>query len=202
MKKIPRSWKEVTLQQYIELETLPKYDTKNEEEILNRKIVEAHILTGLSVEEIDKMPFGELYEIKNLLDSNKPYRLRKSFKHNGIRYKVELNPLKLESDRFLAVLNLSKLDPVKKTPQILLNICRPYKRTLFGRKYYDFEPEEFEKRIQDFRNLKMNIVNPILVFFCNLSELLLITIQGYSDKVMTEQQMKLEEIRKELLKEN
>lgn len=197
---IPTKWSEVSLQQYIELETLPKLDTDNEEEILKRKIVEAHILTGLSVEEIDKLPFGELYKIKELLSSKRPYKIRKRFKLNGIRYKVQLNPTKLNSDRFLSVLNLSRKDPVKKMPQILLNICTPYKRTLFGRKYYDLEPDEFVKRIDDFKELKMSIANPILVFFYNLSEVLQQTILKYSENKMTQIQKEMKQTQAELLK--
>lgn len=201
MKRIPRSWKEVTLKQYIELELLPKYDTDNEEEILKRKITEAHILTRLSVQEIDKMPFGELYEIKRLLDSNKPQRLRRSFKHNGVRYRVQLNPVKLDADKFLSILNLSRKDPIKKTPQILLNVCRPYKRVLFfWRKYYDFEPEEYVKKIEEFEQLPMNIASPILVFFCNLSEKLLKRIQEYSDQQMKKQIKILNKTKAELRK--
>ena len=199
--KIPKSWKDVTLQQYIELETLPNYDVDSESEILQRKITEAHILTGLSVKEIDKMPFGELYKIKTLLDSKKPQRLRRSFKHRGVRYRVQLNPSKLDSGRFLAILNLSRKDPVKKTPQILLNVCIPYKRVLFfWRKYYEFESEEFVDKIREFEQLPVSVANPILVFFCNLSERLLKRTQEYLGQQMSRQADILAKTKKELLK--
>lgn len=199
MGKIPKSWREVTLGQYVELESLPDYDKEDEQEILKRKITEAHILTGLSVEEIDKLPFGEMFAIKDLLNSKKPEKLRRKFKLNGVRYHVQINPMKLDSDKFLSILNLTRNDPIKRSPQIILNICKPYKRRFFFfKKYYSFDPGEYIARIDDFKDLTMDTANPILVFFCFLFDELLNHTQEYSEKQLKRMNKRMERIGEEL----
>lgn len=203
MKKsvIPKDWSKVTLGQYVELELLPEYDREDPEQVLIRKTTEAHILTGLDVEEIDKLTIEEIVTMRDFLASKMPQAIQKRFKLNGIRYEVELNPTKHNRNKFVSVLNMIRANPVKNMHQVLFTICRPYRRTLTGRKYYDFDAWESRERINDFKSITMDIANPIMVFFCNLSQELLNLIQSYLDNQNQTMQAKIKEMTNELLSE-
>lgn len=197
---IPKDWSKVTLGQYVELELLGDYD-KDPEQVLLRKTTEAHILTGLDVEEIDKLTIADIMVMRDLLNSKMPQIIQKRFKLKGIRYEVELNPSALNYGQFTSVLNLIRSSPVKNMHQVLFNICRPYKRRIFWRKYYDFKPGEVRERINDFKSITMDIANPIMVFFCNLSQELSNLTLSYLDNQNRMMQTKIKEMTNELLSE-
>lgn len=198
---IPKSWSKVTIGQYAELELLGDYDKENPDEILKRKTTEAHILTGLDVEEIDKLTVEEIIQMRDFLDSNLPTVVKQSFKLKGIRYEVELNPTRLSKGQFVSVLNLIRGGAVKNMHQVLFNICKPYKRRFLYRKYYSFEPGEVRERIADFKSVTMDIANPVMVFFCNLSQELSNHTQLFLDAKMKQMNQMVKQMEKELLEE-
>ena len=200
---IPTKWKEVTIEQFVELQAALEEKPKTDLEIVNNKILQAVILSGLTVEEVEELSLDELENVNRLLNSNLPQRIRKSFKLNGIRYKVIFDAKKLNGSRYIAVMNSAKRGTLKSLHQVMYSISQPTKfgfRSKFpfiGYKDYEFKAHEVEGRINDFKSLTIDIANPVSVFFSNLSKCLTKVL----DDSLLKQTRKMTQMTNELTKD-
>ena len=167
---IPKSWDKITIEQFVELQDALDEKPKTDLEIVNNKILQAVILSGLTVEEVEELSLDELENVNRLLGSDLPQRIRKSFKLNGIRYKVIFDARKLNGSRYIAVMNTAKRGTIKGLHQVMYSISQPTKfgfRKKFpfiGYKDYEFKAYEVEDRINDFKQLTIDIaVSSVMV---------------------------------------
>lgn len=178
---IPNKWDNITIDQYIRVVESARRETDDPLTILNEKVKQVSIVTGLPEDEVEDLTLDQIKEIKTLLDSEMPHIKPRRFKFKGVTYRPIYDPKELTGGKYSAIMNLCQ-DPLNKLHQILFLLCVPQKRTLFGWKDYEFESNEMGDKIKEFRELPMGIANPISVFFCALSENLMKAIQDYSDQ--------------------
>lgn len=175
---IPTTWKEVNIEQFVELQEALNEKPVTDLEIVNNKILQAVILSGLSVEEVENLPFNELEKVNKLLNTELPNKVRKYFKLNGIKYRVIYDARRLNGSRYIAVMNSAKRGTLKSLHQVMYSISQPVKFgfkkkfPFIGYNEYEFEAHEVEDRINDFKELSIDIANPVSVFFSNLSKVL------------------------------
>ena len=183
---IPKSWDKITIEQFVELQGTLKEEPKTDRENFDLQVKRVCFLTNLEVEEALKLPTSISTDVNKLLKTPMPTQLLKTFKLNGVRYKVILDARKLNGSRYIAVMNTAKRGAVKNLHQVMYNICQPIRfgfRSKFpfiGWKEYDFEAHEVEDRINDFKQLTLDIANPVSVFFSAVSKSLTIALEDYS----------------------
>lgn len=208
---IPSNWNNITLEQYQKLQKTSEYEVETDIQILNQKIEQTCIITGLPEEEVEKLPFNELNKVKELIETDLPEVIVQEFVLNGIRYRARLDPTKCSGGDYITIMNLAKKGDAY-LHQIIFTICKPIKKgwyktkgKLVGKSYgwheYDFEAWELEDRIKDFKQLTMNIVNPLRLFFLNVSIELTESTQAYLENVMKMTTKELESIKEDLQKD-
>jgi len=189
---IPKKWDKITIEQFVNLQATTKEEPKTELDKFNLNIKRVCYLTGLEVEEALKLPTSVSIDIEKLLKTEMPQRLSTTFKLNGVQYKVILDARQLDGQRYISVMNSAKRGTMKNLHQVMYNICKPIKfgfRKKFpfiGYKEYEFEAHEVEERINDFKQLTLDIANPVSVFFSTLSKSLIVALEDYSLQKMKE----------------
>lgn len=172
--KVPTSWADVTLNQYIQLTEVPELGFDELES--NLKILS--ILTGVSDYVFLSFPKGELKKITSLVSfihETPKYKLPLSIKLNGKRYNVNVLPSTISAGEYIDLSEYTKDKKLinKNLPKILAVILQPINRLGFkskedyknieGRKIQTVESRErIEKELLD---LTMDKVFPISDFF-------------------------------------
>ena len=100
------------------------------------------------------------------------------FKHNDIWWHVNYDITKLSAGDFISLSNFTKDEDtiVQNLPEIASIFIKPYKR-----KWFKFKPIEIET-IEHIKTMKVGIVYPLCVFFCNLIVNLRPDIETYLEK--------------------
>jgi hypothetical protein len=194
--KLPKGWKDISIGQFIDL--LPSnYKDKNEVEQLIHTL---KTVSNSSIEEVRKLSIKDAKEYAskltflNELPSGKPLM---KFKLKGVTYKVEPDAQKCSAGTYITTMHIFQdmdKDPdlVNKNLHIILaQIIKPtyFNWRKFKREYKEVDIMELSKVL--YEELPVSIAYPIIVFFCNLSKLLIPVISDYSTK-------KIEEVKKEL----
>lgn len=158
----PRSWKELTLKQYQEIERY--YADKTDEQVDVREIM--HILFNKTQDEIDALPIDVferlLRELKWLSDKPQFDEPRAYVYINDVRYTVNVVE-KLKAGEYIAVDTAIKADR-HNYAAILAILCRR------DGEIYDskFENEVLPSRIEMFEQVHVVDVMPIVSFFLQL----------------------------------
>ena len=193
----PKSWKDITINQYIDL--LPSATKgKSEFEAIYHNL---KTLFGLSKEESRKLSVDDVerlmrkVEFINEAPSGKPV---KKFRLNGTRYEVEINIKKHKADNYMLV--MERLKELQRDPEtveknlhlIMAVVCHPTKWSWKKFKYVKAENDLLNTAELFYNDMPISIAYPISVFFCVLSKSLTSYIQNYSTT-------KMETVEKELL---
>lgn len=158
----PRSWKELTLKQYQEIERY--YADKTDEQVDVREIM--HILFNKTQDEIDALPIDVferlLRELKWLSDKPQFDEPRAYVYINDVRYTVNVVE-KLKAGEYIAVDTAIKADR-HNYAAILAILCRK-QGEIYDSK---FENEVLPSRIEMFEKVPVVDVMPIVNFFLQL----------------------------------
>ena len=158
----PRSWKQLTLKQYQEIERY--YADKTDEQVDVREIM--HILFNKTQDEIDALPIDVferlLRELKWLSDKPQFDEPRAYVYINDVRYTVNVVE-KLKAGEYIAVDTAIKADR-HNYAAILAILCRK-EGEIYDSK---FENEVLPSRIEMFEQIPVVDVMPIVSFFLQL----------------------------------
>lgn len=156
---LPKSWDEITLKQFQEID---KYYKDKDKEADIRDII--HILANKSMDEVNQLPV-EFLEImlSNLAFMNEQptTEITNKIELDGITYQVNIMN-KLKTGEYVAVDNVVKADAAN-FAAILAIICRK-EDEIFDSHY---ENEVLEDRIKMFENAPITKVLPVMSFFIN-----------------------------------
>lgn len=157
----PRSWNELTLKQYQEIE---RYYSDKDKKFDIRDVL--HILYNRSVDEVNLLPMDIcerlIEQLSWLSDSPEYDKPRSWIEIDGIRYQVNIME-KLKTGEFIAVDTAIKGDK-HNYAAILAILCRK-QGEIYDSK---FENEVLPSRIEMFENQSMMDVMPIVSFFLAL----------------------------------
>lgn len=179
--KIPKGWHQITIHQFQEL--LPSKMDKHEG--VAKTIHQLHILTEEPKEKLWRLTNSQLQEIKKqlaFLSTERPNHLKTKYKINGQRYKFEVNALNTTAQEYISVMEVLKgLNANPETVEqnlhsLLALVSRPIKWN--GKVRDDYQVTEMAKQFE--HHMTMDIANPIIVFFCNLSKHLTKVTNDYS----------------------
>ena len=190
---IEENWDNVTIDQYVAIKKTEAIIPKDKLEEHDLRVQRACILTDLDLDVINAWSFEELLKVDKLMETDLPTRVIKRFKVNGNRYRFKENPKKYSGGEYSAIMNACKDGGLNNLHRLCYLISQPKNVLGFNKKVTD--PEDIEKRIEDFKQLPLKVANPMAVFFWTLSEVLTDVILDYSTKKM----MKItEQVQKEI----
>lgn len=194
--KIPQSWKDITINQYIE--TLPSsMEGKSDIEAIIHRL---KVLCNISHEQARDTTVSRMYEvIEQLKFMEQPPKgvYKKRFKLNGQWYEVSPDIRDHKADNYMFCMD--RLKELNRDPEtieknlhlIMAIVCIPMKRS--GFKWVKDEQKDILKLSTEFyEDLTMDIVFPISVFFCELSR----SLTGIINDSLTQRIAKAEEIQK------
>ena len=200
--QVPKSWDDISIGQYIELRPVLLADMNDIERLIHLLAV----LLKQPTQEIKKLKIEEYRNIhKDLkfLDSELPREVQNRFEINGKWYEIVLNANELNGGQYMSI--TSKLKDSQNDPEyvynnlheILASISIPVEKKRLGWKHLEIEPSYYKDTAEAFyKHLPMSIAYPIGVFFYNLSQSLMKSIQDYSNQKLTEaEKMKMEVMR-------
>lgn len=180
---IPTNWSQVTLENFYPfartLEETPKTDLEEFDLMVKR----ACFLSDMDVEDIMQLPEDEINKVNNLLRTPYPTKINKYIRHKGQLYRVILNPNAESAWRYKAIMNECRNEKGDNLHKILYLCCVPIK-SMWNKKEVTIPAHEVEELMNGFKQLPYSIVNPIVVFFCNLSKSLTENILLYSEDQM------------------
>lgn len=195
---IPTNWNSITVEQYLQLKGTMEVEVQDCIHALDIGLEQYRILTGDLEADDTKVTTEDLGKIRELIESEMPTKIIETFELNGIRYKARLHPSQLPARDYITIMNLAKKGD-EYLHQILFTIYRPLKKKRFKWVEYDFEAWELKERINDFKGLTMEVVNPLRLFFLNVSIELTEVIQVYLDNQMKTMTKELESVKEDLL---
>lgn len=199
---IPKSWDNVTIDQYVAIKKTEAIIPKDKLEEHDLRVQRACILTDLDLDVINAWSFEELLKVDKLMEANLPTRVVKRFKLNGKRYRFKENPYTYNGGQYCAVMNACKEGGIENLNRLCYLISEPInfwgKRQTTNDEYFNSLladrmlkrpkptplPYEILQLMEDFKQLPLKVANPMAVFFWTLSEVLTDAILDYSTKKM------------------
>lgn len=197
--KIPKSWADISIANFSAyLKVTKKKQESNDVAYITQKVA---AILGISIEEARKIPIEDVNKVVRVMGSKLPSRLMYSFKLKGQRYRAVIDARKLNGEKYTAIKMAQSRDANETLHHLLFLISEPRKfgiRKRFpfiGWKTFEFKPEDLEQRINDFKQLPVDIGWPMASFFLRVSEELKHRLKEYSlselDK-MTDQMRNLQ----------
>lgn len=179
---IPESLEEIKLKDYIKIVNL--LSNSDDEHELVVKIKLASLVTGLSLEDIVKIPANELNDIFEHIISilNKTPKFEQIIKVDGIEYGFIPDMESLSTAEYLD-LSLYFGNDIAKTTAILY---RPIKQKV--KRLYSIQDYKGIKDIEVYDNFPASAYVSCMVFFYDLMNDLLKTIPQYLEENLTEEQ--------------
>lgn len=182
--KIPASWSQVTLRDYISIATLS-------EEEPDYYIQLIATLSGATLNEVERLPVSEYRRAVQALQFLKKQpkdKVKVRIKVKGREFHACLYTHQLTTGQYTDLMAYCK-DPKKITenlPKIMAAFCLPVKRRWWGWKYVaKYEGEEVLPRAEFFEeNMTMNQVFPMSDFFLQTLKNLIPAIQIYLEREM------------------
>lgn len=179
---LPKNWDDITLEQYVAVYKTLSEEPKGEDGDWNLLIKRVCLLTNKEPGWVeDNLTLNDLQKMQEFLKTPLPQKLIRSFRFNGKRYKVDINPTKYDAGRYMSVMNQLKENKVDNLHKVMFQICREV--NWYG-KTVEKDLGKLHEEIESLKQLPMKIVNPISVFFCLLSEHLMNDILRYSTEQM------------------
>lgn len=179
--KVPTSWKDVTLTEYINMQNdLKNYtDIENQEEVYMNVIL--FHLTGLEPKYIKYIKVDDFNKIKiDLLNfiSKTDFPLQTRITLNGKEYGIIPNLSNMTMGEYLDITSFDDLSIDKNWSKICSILYRPVSKTL-TKNFYEIEPYTGDEDKTIFENLDMEFHFGIYGFFLRLSKDCVTTIQKY-----------------------
>lgn len=174
--KTPKSWADITignLSSYMKVSKEKKEMLQNEVTYITQKVA---AILGVTIEEARKIPIEDTNKITKVMASKLPSRLQLSFKLKGQRYNAIIDARKLNGEKYSAIKLIQSRGSDENLHHLLFLISEPRKfgiRKKFpfiGWKTIEFKPEELEERINDFKQLSVDIGWPMASFFLRVSK--------------------------------
>lgn len=176
---IPENISEITLHQFQRYDALVKREL-DAVEFTKRKI---NIFTGIKYNELDRVSNIDFNEVSLLIDKalNEDAEFCDMFELNGIKFGFIPNFDKIQFKEFID-LSLYPLEDVNNLNKVMAILFRPVinKDSLGNYKIEDYNGTEKYSELMKFS--PMNVVNGMLVFFCNLTKELQNSIQKSSSQ--------------------
>lgn len=182
MNMIPKNWDDITLEDYTSIYKTLSEEPKTDSEYWELTVRRVCYLTGKDPNWVDEnMTMDDLSSIQELIKTPLPQKLIKNFSFNGRNYRVDIDPRKYTSGRYMSVMNQLKDEKLENLHKVIYQVCTEV--TFFGKKV---EPDldKLPELIESFKQLPMKVVNPITVFFSILSKELTAAILQYSTSEM------------------
>lgn len=179
MKQKINSWRDITVGQFMDLQTLAKReaDSDNQYEKAENAI---SIFYGLTPKEIDELPTSEFNflskrcaEIMKMPLDDKP---QKVITVNGKRYEIIYDPKQLRHRQFVEIQHFVSNGMFENIHNILASIVMPIGR--FGKRIKN-TAELHDEISNDMLDAKITDVYNSCVFFCKLYLNSLLHIRGY-----------------------
>ena len=203
--KIPTSWEDITLGQYIELRPI----LHTEQEDVTRMINILCVLTGKKREEIKELTIPDFHKlVKKMSFLNEPLSKelkKKRFIIGGKWYEFKIEAKKMLFGEYISVMEI--LQQAGDNEDVLFNnlhkiltvICRPVYKTMFGFKTMDIDGEKIRETADNFyKNMPITIAYPIGVFFYQRSPNLM---EAIKTSLMAEANKKIEEVKADLARD-
>jgi hypothetical protein len=175
---LPKDWNDITIEQYVAVYKTLKDNPKDTDSQSSLLILLTCLLTDKEPEWVeDNLTLNDLAKMQDFLKLDLPKKLVRDFRFNGKRYKVDIDPTKYNAGRYISVMNQLKGDnDIDSLHKVVYQVCREVNWMGFTKKK---NISDIPTEIESFKQLPLKIANPIAVFFCNLSESLMLDIQKY-----------------------
>lgn len=168
--KLPQTWSEVNIGQYIELSKL-----KNEGDAIEYQISIISILSGKTYGEVSRLPIDELKEsIRQtaFIQSLPTGKLKNNLQLNSRQYKINYDLTKLFAGEYIDLKSWTKTPELtqENLHNILALFIKPVKRNWFYRPVPVAETlEQRQEKANEFlQHLSVDVAYPMAVFFCTL----------------------------------
>ncbi len=189
--KIPKSWDDITIEQYQEINRLDKSDE------IDYLVSLVSIVCHLDVETVESMDLKKLRDLGTSLAFIKtmPDKFVNDFKLNGKKYIVDCNIAHITTGQYIDLNKYIELGIEENMHKILTLFCLPTKRKFLKRvslkygKGYDLNELSVE-----LLKTPISVAYPLALFFCKLLEKSMPAIQ---DSLIQE----VEEMKKIIMKE-
>ena len=192
---IPKDWSQVTLEQYSKLHPTLTVEGLTDLELVDNKILQISILTGVSLEDAENSPQTYIDKVRELLETPMPTKIVRRFRINKQNYEFNLDANSLKASGYIGIMDAVKDDPIKHLHRTMFNLCKPIKASYKGWKKYDFEPSEVTEKMNDFKLMPISVAYPMAVFFLNLLKHLIGDSEDYFSALMKKKSKELEEIK-------
>lgn len=173
---IPKNWNKVTLEKYAKIQETLKLEPRNELERFDLQVERMCYLLGITIPEaLANCTTDDFAKLQKLIAKPLPTRLMLSFRFKGVHYRPK-RAEEINGGSYAAIMNLAKNTTFNNLNQIMFNIVQPYKFgfkksfPFIGWNKFDYKADEVEKVVKDFKELPMEIVNPVSVFFLRVSK--------------------------------
>ena len=184
--KIPKSWNDVTIGQFMELRQSTK-DIDDNFDITNTHIA---VLCGITQQDVLAMKVetrNKIVDRISFITTEPTGEFKPTFWHNRKRWKVTDNINKLTASQYVDVSMFIKLGAAENYHNILAVICRPMRLGVLKRTY---DTDKVINYADELLSLPVPVAMSIAAFFLNSLQLSIDNTPTY-----------LEEIQKTLMKE-
>jgi len=184
--KIPKSWQDVTIAQFMELRQSTK-DLKDNFDVTNVHIA---VLCGITQQEVMSMKVetrNKIVDRISFITTEPTGEFKPTFWHNKKRWKVTNNINKLLPSQYIDVSMFIKMGADTNYHNILGVICQPMRYGVFKRKY---DGDKVMQYADELLSLPVPTAMTIAAFFLNSSQVFIDNTPTY-----------LEEVQRTLMKE-
>ncbi len=176
---IPKSWKDITVNQFYLINELDK------SEELDYLVNLIAILCNLTIDHVEAMTIQNIKSIGDKLSfvSKMPEKFVNDFKLNGKHYIVDCNISHISGGQYIDLGEYIKQGTDTNIHKILTVFCIPSERKWFKRKALKYGVGYSLNSLADeFKEVSFEIAYPLAVFFCKLLEKSMPVIQVYLEK--------------------
>lgn len=184
--KIPKSWNDVTIAQFMELRQSTK-DLEDNFDITNTHIA---VLCGITQQDVMAMKVetrNKIVDRISFITTEPTGQFKPTFWHNRKRWNVTDNINKLSASQYIDVSMFIKMNASENYHNILGIICQPMRYGVLKRKY---DADKVMQYADELLSLPVPVAMSIAAFFLN-------SLQLFIDNTPTY----LEEIQKTLMRE-
>lgn len=180
--RIPKSWADVTIAQFNEINRLDKSDE------MDYLVSSISVLCGLSVENVESLTLSQLRAIgqKMTFLQTMPEKFVNYFKIKGNTYFVDCNIAHISAGQYIDLNKYIEDGADENLHKILTVFCLPTRRTFLGRKPSKYGVGYDINKLADefYKHATIDAVYPLAVFFCKLLEKSMPAIQASLAKEM------------------
>lgn len=201
---VPENWDKVTLEGFAAFNRSLKEEPETAQEKYDLMIKQVMYLTNCEPEEAEKATIEDFGKVKRLIKTPKPQLLHKTFELNGIKYRFKLLSGTRTGGELTAINNVSKRGVIDNLHQIMFLISEPIKFgfkkqfPFIGWKSYQFDNVEVADRINDFKQMTLEVANPAAVFFSKVRKELFDLLENYLIEEMKNQTEQMKELEADL----